>query len=95
MGAGFPTPVGEPAGHAVPGQRAGKSFDRIAAENRLVSKATMLLKDPLRQSQKEAGDEEGDKDVHDSERTKPIGDIQEKVDIPTSKVEEKIARTAW
>ena len=72
VGAEFPTPVGEPAGHAVPGQRARKNCDRTAAENRLVSRVTMLPKGAPKQSQREAGEDEEDEDIHDKEKTMRI-----------------------
>jgi len=77
------------------------SFDAEAAKNRPVSKVITLLKDMLKQLQKEAEEDEDiyDKiacwcETNDKEKTKAIKDAEEKIDILTSKIEEMTARSA-
>jgi len=76
-------------------------FDAEAAKNRPVSKVITLLKDMLKQLQKEAEEDEDiyDKiacwcETNDKEKTKAIKDAEEKIDILTSKIEEMTARSA-
>merc|ERR1719355_228400 len=76
-------------------------FDAEAAKNRPVSKVITLLKDMLKQLQKEAEEDEDiyDKiacwcETNDKVKTKAIKDAEEKIDILTTKIEEMTARSA-
>merc|ERR1719333_1264585 len=73
----------------------------LPATNRPVTRVISLLKDMLKQLQKEA---EEDQDIYDKlacwcetndrEKTKAIKEAEEKIDILTSKIEEMTARSA-
>merc|ERR1719378_397131 len=76
-------------------------FDAEAAKNRPVTKVITLLKDMLKQLQKEAEEDEDiyDKlacwcETNDREKTKAIKEAEAKIDILTSKIEEMTARSA-
>merc|ERR1712079_62347 len=71
------------------------SFDEDAAKNRPVSKVITLLKDMLKQLEKEAEEDEEiyDKlacwcETNDKEKTKAIADAEAKIDDLTSQIEE-------
>merc|ERR1719284_879757 len=75
------------------------SFDAVGAKNRPVSKVITLLKDMLKQLQKEMEEDEAiyDKiacwcETNDKEKTKAIKDAEEKIGILVGKIEEY---TAW
>merc|ERR1719267_363243 len=76
-------------------------FDAGNTKNRPVTKVVNLLKDMLKQLQKEAEEDEDiyDKiacwcETNDKEKTKAIKDAEEKIDILTTKIEEMTARSA-
>merc|ERR1719504_67429 len=71
------------------------SFDEAAAKNRPVSKVITLLKDMLKQLEKEAEDDEEIYDqmacwceTNDKEKTKAIKDAETRIEDLTSKIEE-------
>merc|ERR1719482_2281982 len=75
------------------------TFDVAASKNRPVSKVVTLLKDMLKQLQKEMEEDEAiyDKiacwcETNDKEKTKAIKDAEEKIGILVGKIEEY---TAW
>merc|ERR1719472_711331 len=77
------------------------SFDQNAAKNRPVSKVITLLKDMLKQLQKEAEDDEEIYDAiacwcetNDKEKTKSIAEAEAKIDNLTTKIEELTAQSA-
>merc|ERR1712156_768072 len=77
------------------------SFDEDAAKNRPVSKVITLLKDMLKQLEKEAAEDEEiyDKmacwcETNDKEKTKSIADAEAKIEDLTSKIEELTALSA-
>merc|ERR1719389_580615 len=77
------------------------SFDAEAAKNRPVTKVITLLKDMLKQLQKEAEEDEAiyDKlacwcETNDREKTKAIKDAEEKVDALEAKIAELTALSA-
>jgi len=77
------------------------SFDEDAAKNRPVSKVITLLKDMMRQLQKEAEEDEEiyDKmacwcETNDKEKTKSIADAESHIEDLTSKIEELTANSA-
>merc|ERR1719499_2273257 len=77
------------------------SFDEDAAKNRPVSKVITLLKDMLKQLEKEAADDEEiyDKlacwcETNDKEKTKSIADAEAKIEDLTTKIEELTAASA-
>merc|ERR1719251_510898 len=77
------------------------SFDEEAAKNRPVSKVITLLKDMLKQLEKEAAEDEEiyDKmacwcETNDKEKTKAIADAEAKIDDLTRKIEELTAASA-
>jgi len=77
------------------------SFDEQAAKNRPVSKVITLLKDMLKQLEKEAADDEEiyDKlacwcETNDKEKTKSIADAEAKIEDLTTKIEELTAASA-
>jgi hypothetical protein len=77
------------------------SFDAEAAKNRPVTKVITLLKDMLKQLQKEAEEDEAiyDKlacwcETNDREKTKAIRDAEEKVDALEAKIAELTALSA-
>merc|ERR1719453_840382 len=74
------------------------SFDVQAAKNRPVSKVITLLKDMLKQLEKEAEDDEEiyDKmacwcETNDKEKTKSIADAEARISDLTTKIEELTA----
>merc|ERR1719499_1420991 len=76
-------------------------FDEAAAKNRPVSKVITLLKDMLKQLEKEASDDEEiyDKlacwcETNDKEKTKSIADAEAKIEDLTTKIEELTAASA-
>merc|ERR1719372_21686 len=76
-------------------------FDEEAAKNRPVSKVITLLKDMLKQLEKEAEEDEEiyDKmacwcETNDKEKTKSIADAEAKIADLTSKIEELTANSA-
>merc|ERR1719261_2395001 len=77
------------------------SFDAEAAKNRPVSKVITLLKDMLKQLEKEADEDEEiyDKiacwcETNDKEKTKAIGEAEEKINDLTSQIEELTATSS-
>merc|ERR1719478_1607988 len=77
------------------------SFDTEGAKNRPVSKVITLLKDMLKQLQKEAEDDEEIYDAiacwcetNDKEKTKSIAEAEAKIDDLTTKIEELTAQSA-
>merc|ERR1719513_244271 len=77
------------------------SFDVQAAKNRPVSKVITLLKDMLKQLEKEAEEDEEiyDKmacwcETNDKEKTKSIADAEAKIEDLTTKIEELTALSA-
>jgi len=77
------------------------SFDEQAAKNRPVSKVITLLKDMLKQLEKEAAEDEEiyDKlacwcETNDKEKTKSIADAEAKIEDLTTKIEEYTAASA-
>merc|ERR1712038_661903 len=77
------------------------SFDVVAAKNRPVSKVITLLKDMLKQLEKEAEEDEEiyDKlacwcETNDKEKTKAIADAEAKIEDLTTKIEELTAASA-
>merc|ERR1719254_239581 len=77
------------------------SFDAAAAKNRPVSKVITLLKDMLKQLEKEAEEDEDiyDKmacwcETNDKEKTKSIADAEARISDLTTKVEELTASSA-
>jgi len=77
------------------------SFDVQAAKNRPVSKVVTLLKDMLKQLEKEAEEDEEiyDKmacwcETNDKEKTKSIADAEARIEDLTSKIEELTANSA-
>merc|ERR1719461_286514 len=77
------------------------NFDAIAAKNRPVSKVITLLKDMLKQLEKEAEEDEEiyDKmacwcETNDKEKTKSIADAEAKIEDLTTKIEEYTAASA-
>jgi len=77
------------------------SFDEHAAKNRAVSKVITLLKDMLKQLEKEASEDEEiyDKlacwcETNDKEKTKTIADAEAKIEDLTTKIEELTAESA-
>jgi len=79
----------------------GLSFDEEAAKNRPVSKVITLLKDMLKQLEKEAAEDEEiyDKlacwcETNDKEKTKSIADAEAKIEDLTTKIEEYTAASA-
>merc|ERR1712217_475456 len=86
---------------AVAPQGASLSFDVADAKNRPVSKVITLLKDMLKQLEKEAEEDEEiyDKvacwcDTNDKEKTKAIADAEAKIADLTVKIEELTAASA-
>merc|ERR1719510_872698 len=79
----------------------GLTFDEANAKNRPVSKVITLLKDMLKQLQKEAEEDEEiyDKmacwcETNDKEKTKSIADAEERIEDLTTKIEELTATSA-
>merc|ERR1712032_1802591 len=77
------------------------SFDENDAKNRPVSKVITLLKDMLKQLEKEAAEDEEiyDKmacwcETNDKEKTKAIADAEAKIEDLTTKIEELTAASA-
>merc|ERR1719488_343000 len=77
------------------------SFDAQAAKNRPVSKVITLLKDMLKQLEKEAEDDEEiyDKmacwcETNDKEKTKAIAEAEARIDDLTASIEELTAASA-
>jgi len=77
------------------------TFDEAAAKNRPVSKVITLLKDMLKQLEKEASEDEEiyDKlacwcETNDKEKTKSIADAEAKIEDLTGKIEELTALSA-
>jgi len=77
------------------------SFDEQAAKNRPVSKVITLLKDMLKQLEKEAAEDEEiyDKlacwcETNDKKKTKSIADAEAKIEDLTTKIEEYTAASA-
>ena len=77
------------------------SFDEVAAKNRPVSKVITLLKDMLKQLEKEAEEDEEiyDKmacwcETNDKEKTKSIADAEARIADLTTKIEELTASSA-
>merc|ERR1712079_925410 len=77
------------------------SFDEDAAKNRPVSKVITLLKDMLKQLEKEAEEDEEiyDKlacwcETNDKEKTKAIADAEAKIEDLTTKIEHLTAMSA-
>merc|ERR1719253_1925734 len=77
------------------------SFDVAAAKNRPVSKVMTLLKDMLKQLEKEASEDEEiyDKmacwcEVNDKEKTKSIADAEARISDLTTKIEELTAESS-
>merc|ERR1719350_1752486 len=86
---------------AFPGFGAALSFNEIEAKNRPVSKVITLLKDMLKQLEKEAEEDEEiyDKmacwcETNDKEKTKSIADAEAKIEDLTTKIEELTAASA-
>merc|ERR1719274_352229 len=76
-------------------------FDAAAAKNRPVSKVITLLKDMLKQLEKEAEEDEDiyDKiacwcETNDKEKTKAIAEAEEKISALTTEIEEATALSA-
>merc|ERR1719350_1851425 len=77
------------------------SFDEDAAKNRPVSKVITLLKDMLKQLEKEAEEDEEiyDKmacwcETNDKEKTKSIAEAEERIEDLTRKIEDLTANSA-
>merc|ERR1711990_1004845 len=77
------------------------SFDIAEAKNRPVSKVITLLKDMLKQLEKEAEEDEEIYDqlacwceTNDKEKTKAIADAEAKIEDLTNKIEELTANSA-
>merc|ERR1719449_378728 len=77
------------------------TFDTEAAKNRPVSKVITLLKDMLKQLEKEAEEDEEiyDKmacwcETNDKEKTKSIADAEARISDLTTKIEELTANSA-
>jgi chromosome segregation ATPase len=77
------------------------SFDAAAAQNRPVSKVTTLLKDMLKQLEKEAKEDQEVYDdlacwctTNDQEKTKAIADAEAKIDALEDKIKELTATSA-
>merc|ERR1719194_212343 len=77
------------------------SFDEQAAKNRPVSKVITLLKDMLKQLEKEAEEDEEIYDqlacwceTNDKEKTKSIGDAESKIEQLTTAIEDLTAGSA-
>merc|ERR1719188_2839981 len=77
------------------------TFDMEAAKNRPVSKVITLLKDMLKQLEKEAEEDEEIYDqlacwceTNDKEKTKAIADAEAKIEDLTTKIEELTATSA-
>merc|ERR1719245_3030553 len=77
------------------------SFDVVGAKNRPVSKVITLLKDMLKQLEKEAEEDEEiyDKmacwcETNDKEKTKSIAEAEERIEVLTGKIEEFTAVSA-
>merc|ERR1712137_817510 len=86
---------------ACPGFGHALSFDVVAAKNRPVSKVITLLKDMLKQLEKEAEEDEEiyDKmacwcETNDKEKTKSIADAEARIEDLTNKIEEMTAASA-
>jgi len=76
-------------------------FDEVAAKNRPVSKVITLLKDMLKQLEKEAEEDEEIYDqlacwceTNDKEKTKSIADAEARIEDLTTKIEEMTATSA-
>merc|ERR1712061_645641 len=83
------------------GVKSSLSFDVDAAKNRPVSKVITLLKDMLKQLEKEAEEDEEiyDKmacwcETNDKEKTKSIADAEARIEDLTTKIEELTASSA-
>merc|ERR1712183_877593 len=83
------------------GMTSSLTFDAEAAKNRPVSKVITLLKDMLKQLEKEAEEDEDiyDKlacwcETNDKEKTKAIADAEAKIEDLTAKIEELTALSA-
>merc|ERR1719261_1095951 len=81
--------------------RSSLTFDAEAAKNRPVSKVITLLKDMIKQMEKEAEEDEEvyDKmacwcETNEKEKTKSIKDAEARVDDLTTKIEEYTANSA-
>merc|ERR1719510_2299430 len=79
----------------------GLTFDAVGAKNRPVSKVITLLKDMLKQLEKEAEEDEEiyDKmacwcETNDKEKTKSIAEAEARIEQLTTKIEELTARVA-
>merc|ERR1719429_209367 len=77
------------------------SFDAVAAKNRPVSKVITLLKDMLKQLEKEANEDEEiyDKmacwcETNDRAKTKAIAEAEARIEALTTKIEELTAQSA-
>merc|ERR1719210_2211589 len=86
---------------AFPGFGAALSFDVAAAKNRPVSKVITLLKDMLKQLEKEAEEDEEiyDKmacwcETNDKEKTKSIAEAEARIESLTTMIEELTATSA-
>merc|ERR1719373_788698 len=82
-------------------QSSALTFDAADAKNRPVSKVITLLKDMLKQLQKEAEEDEEiyDKvacwcETNDKEKTKSIAEAEARIDTLTTKIEELTANSA-
>jgi len=80
---------------------AGLTFDAVAAKNRPVSKVITLLKDMLKQLEKEGEEDEEiyDKlacwcETNDKEKTKSIAEAEERIEDLTTKIEKWTANSA-
>merc|ERR1719248_452430 len=76
-------------------------FDAAAAKNRPVTKVVTLLKDMLKQLQKEAEEDDAIYDklacwctTNDKEKTKAVKDAEEKIDMLETKIAELTALSA-
>merc|ERR1719413_317624 len=83
------------------GMHSALRFDAVAAKNRPVSKVITLLKDMLKQLEKEAEEDEEiyDKmacwcETNDKEKTKAIADAEVRIQDLTTKIEELTAESA-
>merc|ERR550525_628849 len=86
---------------AFPGFGHSLTFDVAAAKNRPVSKVITLLKDMLKQLEKEAEEDEEiyDKmacwcETNDKEKTKSIAEAEERIEDLTRKIEDLTATSA-
>merc|ERR1719211_1001960 len=77
------------------------SFDAVGAKNRPVSKVITLLKDMLKQLEKEAEEDEEiyDKmacwcETNDKAKTKAIAEAEARIEMLTTKIEELTAQSA-